>query len=67
MTPEQRMRLLQEGARIGFDAAVRSMVYSDGTRPEFIEVINPYAGPFPKAVESTLNLADHGSEGVSEA
>lgn len=39
---DARSGALIRGAEIGWDAAVNAMQYEDGTRPELVEVVNPY-------------------------
>lgn len=37
-----RASLIQESAAMGFDTAIRSLTYSDGTPVEVVSVANPY-------------------------
>ena len=39
---DARAGALIRGAEIGWDAAVGAMQFKDGTRPDFVEVVNPY-------------------------
>ena len=39
---DARAGALFRGAEIGWDAAVDAMQFEDGTRPDFVEVVNPY-------------------------
>ena len=39
---DARADALFRGAEIGWDAAVGAMRFEDGTKPDFVEVANPY-------------------------
>ena len=39
---DARAGAMIRGAEIGWDAAVDAMQYEDGTKPDFVAVVNPY-------------------------